>query len=60
MGAAALFCIYFLHRLSGGHERRQRVRPFRAESFAVNHDGECRYARRAHKRVDNLRFSTLL
>ena len=38
----------------------QAVCPFRAESFAVNHDGECRYARRAHKRVDNLRFSTLL
>ena len=38
----------------------QAVRPVRAGSFAVNHSGDCRYARQAHKRVDNLRFSTLL
>ena len=38
----------------------QAVRPVRAENSAVDYGGDCRYARRAHKRVDNLRFSTLL
>ena len=38
----------------------QAVHPIRAENFSVNHSGEGRCARQAHKRVDNLRFSTLL
>ena len=38
----------------------QAVHPIRAENFSVNHGVECRCARQAHKRVDNLRFSTLL
>ena len=35
----------------------QAVHPIRTENFYVNHGGECRCARQAHKRVDNLRFS---
>ena len=38
----------------------QAVRPVRAGNSAVDYGGDCRCARRAHKRVDNLRFSTLL
>ena len=37
----------------------QAVHPIRAENFYVNHSGECRYARQAHKRVDT-KVSALL
>ena len=37
----------FQHRLSGGHERRQRVRPFRVESFSLNLSGGIRRLRTA-------------
>ena len=37
----------FQHRLSGGHERRQRVRPFRAESFPLRFSGGIRRLRTA-------------
>ena len=58
----------FQHRLSGGHERRQRVRPFRAESFPLRFSGGIRRLRtggasrhppRGQKGRDNLRFSFL-
>ena len=37
----------------------QAVHPIRAENFYVNHSGEGRCARQAHKRVDT-KVSTLL
>ena len=56
-----------LHRKAGVRELRQRVRPFRAESFSLNLSGELRSAERGRvrhpprwaKRKDNLRFSFL-
>ena len=37
----------FLHRLTGAHELRQRVRPIRAESFSLNLSGGIRRLRTA-------------
>ena len=57
----------FQHRLSGGHERRQRVRPFRAESFPLRFSGgvtlcgarETATPAAGAKRKGHLRFSFL-
>ena len=57
-----------LHRLSGARELRQRVRPFRAESFSLNlsggdspsaDGGSVAAPAAGAKRKDNLRFSFL-
>ena len=48
-GSALTGRLLFLHRLSGVLELRQRVRPFRAESFPLNLSGGFAVCRRRER-----------
>ena len=58
--------VFFLHRLTGVHELRKRVRPYPGGGFPLRFSEELRSAERESlprprwgKRKDNLRFSFL-